>query len=342
MTYGWNATAYQILNPGIDHWFDPGAPAVVGYTRRRNTLLVAGGPVCPPGALGSVVSEFERFARQQDCGVCYVCCEERLRELFRESRHHSAVTIGAQPIWDPRQWPHILGSRRSLRAQLNRSRNKGVVVEPIPPEEACNGLPLGGILSAWLKARCLPPLHFLADPDVLKGMVTDRVLLVARQHGQVVAYLVASPIMQRNGYLIEQLVRSPRSPNGTGELLIDAAMRRFAETGRTYATPGLVPLTTFANSRAMNNPAWLRALMLLARAHANRFYNFRGLERFRAKMAPARWDIIYAISNERAFSPWTLYALGEAFSGIAPWRAISIGIARAVAQQLGRKKCWSH
>ena len=23
MSYGWNATCYQILNPGIEHWFSP-------------------------------------------------------------------------------------------------------------------------------------------------------------------------------------------------------------------------------------------------------------------------------------------------------------------------------
>ena len=115
-------------------------------------------------------------------------------------------------------------------------------------------------------------------------------------------------------------------------------MRKFSAAGRTYATPGLVALASVANSELRKNPFWLHMLMLLAHAHANRFYNFRGLERFRAKMAPARWDSIYAISNERAFSPRTLCAIGEAFSGIAPWRAIAIGIARAAAQQLRRSR----
>jgi hypothetical protein len=26
MTYGWNTTAYQILNPGLRHWFAPDVP----------------------------------------------------------------------------------------------------------------------------------------------------------------------------------------------------------------------------------------------------------------------------------------------------------------------------
>jgi phosphatidylglycerol lysyltransferase len=62
MTYGWNTTAYQILNPGLRHWFAPDVPAVVAYTRCQNVMLVAGAPVCAAGALRSVVTNFERFA----------------------------------------------------------------------------------------------------------------------------------------------------------------------------------------------------------------------------------------------------------------------------------------
>lgn len=31
LRYGWNTLAYQILNPGIAHWFQPGGEGVVGY-----------------------------------------------------------------------------------------------------------------------------------------------------------------------------------------------------------------------------------------------------------------------------------------------------------------------
>ena len=117
----------------------------------------------------------------------------------------------------------------------------------------------------------------------------------------------------------------PQRPNGASELLIDAAMRRFASEGCDYVTLGLVALAHAADEEIRRNPAWLRILMYFARAHANRFYNFRGLERFRVKMAPERWETIYAISNEPRFSVRSLYAMGGAFSGIAPWAAIAIG-----------------
>jgi phosphatidylglycerol lysyltransferase len=307
---------------------------VVGYTARGHMLLVAGSPVCSGDALASVCEEFETFARRQGCGVCYVCAEERLCSLLGQSSRHASVALGAQPVWNPGTWPEIVRNRASLRAQLHRARNKGVVVHSVSIERAATDPELRQVLQQWLRGRSLPPLHFMVEPNVLDGVLTDRIILLARRRDEAVAFLVASPAKARNGYLVELLARSPEAPNGSSELLIDAAMRRFADEGCDYATLGLVALAHAADREIRANPAWLRMLMYFARAHANRFYNFRGLENFRVKMAPDRWETVYVISNQPRFSPLNLYTMGAAFSGISPWAAIGIGAAKAVREEL--------
>ena len=334
MEHGCNATAYQILNPGISHWFNARRNAVVGYVSRGGWLLAAGEPVCSPAELPEAIAGFEAFAQHRNCRVCYVCAAEPTRRLLAASLAHSVVTIGAQPVWNPAEWPQIVRARGSLRAQLNRSLNKGVCVESVAPAESVRGADdeeIRRTLLEWLSSRRLPPMHFLVEPEVLSGIVEDRLLLLARRNDRIVAFLVASPVIARNGFLIEELIRSPRAPNGTSELLIDAAMHKFAEAGCTYATMGLVAL---ADGTTGGNPLWLRALMHIARAHANRFYNFRGLERFRAKMHPTSWERLYAISNERRFSPQALYAVGGAFSGISPVRAIGLAVLKGAREEL--------
>jgi phosphatidylglycerol lysyltransferase len=333
LAHGWNSTSYQILNPGIQHWFSPDHRAVTGYTRRGNVLLVAGGPICDLESLAAVCDQFEAFARRQGRRVCYVCAEERLRALFAQSLHHSTIALGAQPAWNPRVWTEIVRNRSSLRAQLNRAKNKGVEVEAVGIERAAKDPDLHHVLQQWLSGRSLPPLHFLTEPNVLDGVLTDRIILLARRRGTPVAFLVASPARARKGYLVELVARSAAAPNGTSELLIDAAMRRLADEGCEYVTLGLVALAHAADEEMRGNPAWMRVMMYFARAHANRFYNFRGLERFRVKMAPERWETIYAISNEPQFSVPSLYAMGGAFSGIPPWAAIAIGAAKAVGAE---------
>jgi phosphatidylglycerol lysyltransferase len=330
MRYGWNSTAYQILNPGIRHWFHPSGAAMVGYVRKHGYLLAAGAPVCDPEALAEVVAAFERFAAEQACRVCYVCAAARLRELLGASDGHCVVSVGREPVWNPGRWPEALSRRRSLRAQLNRAANKGVRVEEIDPSQAAADPEFHRVLADWIEHRGLPPLHFMVEPEVLRGVLDDRILLAARREGRLVAYLVASPIAARHGYLIEELARSREAPNGTSELLIDAAMRRFAGQGCDYATMGLVALS---GEELRRNPAWLRTLMFFARAHANRFYNFRGLEQFRAKMAPCRWDNVYFIANDRRFTLAALYAVGAAFSGISPVRAVWLGVLKGAMQE---------
>jgi len=332
MSWGRNSTASQILNPGIRLWFG-GGDTVVGYVRRNSWLLVAGEPICRLDVLPSAVEEFEAWARDLGLGVCYVCASDSLRDLFAGSADHSMITMGAQPVWNPADWPGIVRTRSSLRAQLRRSLNKGVRIESMSPAAGARNAEIRRTLSEWLDSRRLPPMHFMVEPDVLSGVTDDRLLFVARREERIVAFLVASPVVARNGYLVEELARSPRAPNGTAELLIDAAMARFTELGCTYVTMGLVAL---ASDTALENPFWLRSLMYIARAHANRFYNFRGLERFRAKMHPAYWEKIYAISNERRFSPQALYAVGGAFSEISPVKAIGLAALKGAREEIGR------
>ncbi|MGA2411688.1 MAG: phosphatidylglycerol lysyltransferase domain-containing protein, partial [Candidatus Binataceae bacterium] len=268
--------------------------------------------------------------------VCYVCAADRLRDTMSESKRHSTIVIGAQPVWNPQDWRSLINARRAIRQQIARARNKGITVEAIPAVCGKDDPELKRVLAEWLRARGLPPMHFLVEPLAVHGELADRLLLVARRRGSMAAYLIASPVPARNGCLIEQVVRSPRAPNGSSELLIDAAMRHFAEEGRDYATLGLVALSSKAVGTSAINPWWLKLITALARAHANRFYNFRGLERFRMKLAPAGWETIFAIANERRFSIRTLYAVGEAFSGIAPWRALGLGVYRGLSEEFQR------
>lgn len=334
LKYGWNATAYQILNPGIEHWFSSSAEGVVGFVRRGGTWVVAGAPVCAAESLRVVTEEFERAARGVDCRVCYVGAAERLVRTLGDSDRHASVAIGAQPVWAPTEWEGIVRVRRSLRAQLSRARNKGVVVRERSAMALREEPGLLRCLREWVAARPMPEMHFLVEPETFGGELSDRLLFVAEGAGGPVGFLLASPVVERRGFLVEQIVRSPCAPNGTAELLIDAMMRRLVERGDAWVTMGLVPLAEHANSEIRRNPVWLRGLMAWARAHGRRFYHFDGLESFREKMCPERWEVIYAISNEEQFSVAAFYGLIAAFcEGSVAGMAVR-GLRKAVGMEM--------
>ena len=357
LSYGWNSTAYQILNPGIEHWLSTDGGAVVGFVRQRWRWIAAGAPVCPEPDLPRVAAAFEAAAaaapRGGDARVCYFCVADRLRDALSGGGdgRYASVAIGAEPVWDPRGWDDRLRRRASLRAQLSRARNKGVTVVAAPQRPVPYRAGLERCLGEWLAARPLPPMHFLVEPDTLGGVLADRRIYIAMRGGRgvaggvargidagarPVAFLVASPVPLRNGYLIEQIVRGAAAPNGTAELLLDAAMRDLAAHGATHVTQGLVALSGFARGAMAGNPLWFRALSTWARAHGRRFYNFAGLEAFRAKMEPDRWETAYAIANEPRFSPATLHAVARAFCRGSP----ALAVARALAKALRQETAW--
>lgn len=310
LEHGWNATAYQIVNPGITHWFSSKGDAVVGHVEYAGYRVVAGAPVCSRERLADVVSEFEIGSRMRKRRICYFGAEARLDATLAESESHSRALLGAQPAWNPSEWSGIVGSHSSLRAQLNRARNKGVRIVEYSPEQAMSSEELNDVLTRWLASRGLPPLHFLVEPDTLDRLA-DRRIFVARHHESVVAFAVLSPIPARNGWLVEQFPRLKGAPNGTIELLLTEAVTAISKSGASYVTLGLAPLARRAE--AQDEPRWLRMTLNFAAAHGRRFYNFRGLESFKAKFHPETWEPVYAIADSPRFPFRALFAIGEAF-----------------------------
>lgn len=313
LRHGWNTTSYQILNPGFAHWFSAAGDAVVGFVRRPRVWVVGGAPVCAEERLESVSEEFERAAAAARARVCYVGAQDRLAQRCFPDPAFAGAILGAEPWWDPQGWPALVAARASVRAQLNRARNKGVRVSLLPPGAAAPaGVRL--VLEEWLATRGLPPLGFLTVPWLLDDL-GDRRLIVAEREGRVVAFLILTPIPGRMGWLVEQIVRGRQAPNGVAELLVDAAFRWMAEGGARFATLGLAPLAEGGEGFRPEVPWWLRGAQGWLRAHGRRFYNFEGLYAFKAKLGPAGWSPVYAIANQPALSLGTMLGVGEAVVG---------------------------
>lgn len=331
MRHGWNATAFQIVNPGIDHWFPAGREGVIGYVRVSGVRVVAGGPVCDEASLPDILSEWEADATRARERVCYFGVAGRVHSFLGSLASHSVVVLGSQPTWDVQRWAATVDAKASLRAQLHRARNKGISVEEWSAAAAEDHPQLRRCLDYWLSTRGLPPMHFLVEPDTLSRLEGRRVF-VAKRAQEVIGFVVASPVPTRNGWLTEQFVRGPGATNGTVELLLDRAARTFAAEGSRYLTMGLVPLSEQNWSPLDYNPLWLRWLMQSTRLMGRLFYNFQGLESFKAKFLPHDWEPIYAITNEPRFSVRSMWAISAAFSGRSPILLVLAGLWRLVVR----------
>lgn len=312
--WGWNVTSYQILNPGFSFWIDARGDAVVGYIERHGVWVVGGAPICADERLAEVMAAFERAARGAGARVLYFCAEERLAAIAAGDTRRVTFPIGAQPFFSPVSLAYVFSGHASLRAQLHRARNKGVMAETVGVNLDELMPSLRRCLEEWRATRGLPPLHFLIETDTLQHL-DDRVLFVARRRDMPVAFAVVTPIPARHGWLIEQIVRGRDAPNGTAEMLVHEVARLAAERGVATITLGLAPLAWRAPYAIDQSPGWLRTLLHGLRSHARNFYNFEGLEQFKAKFRPDEWAPVYASAGPACGTARALLAVSTAFSG---------------------------
>ncbi len=335
LRHGWNSVCYQVLNPGISHWFASAGDAVVGYSTFARTRVVVGAPVCASERLEAVASEFEAASAAANQRVVFFAAGARLERLLGAT--HCLVSLGAQPVWDPQRWPDIVRHKASLRAQLLRARNKGVHVTRWTSTRARDSESLRRVLREWLAGRGLPPLHFMTEPELLDHVEDRRVFVAERDVGErmeVVGFLVAAPIPARDGWLVEQWPRAHAAPNGTTHLLVDAAMRDLAAKGAGYVSLGLAPLSVHGSSTEHVPPPWMRWLLKWMRAHARRFYNFGGLEAFKAGLQPMAWEPAFAIAPGDRFTPSVLRAIAGVFAGGSPELLVARAVANAAVREV--------
>lgn len=326
LAYGWNTISYQILNPGMLLWFSPNRKSVIGYVETSTHLIAAGAPIGPEDSLESSVLEFTRSALSKKKKVCYFGAQQRIAQILEKHSPTSSVLLGAQPIWHPQEWIERAYAKQSLRAQFARAANKGVTIDFWGSAKANNHPALVQCLHEWITSRHLPPMHFLVEPFTLEHL-DDRIVAVAIKEKNVVGFCIASPIPLRNGWLIEQIIRGNQAPNGTAELLLEKLILHLHKKNASLITLGLSPLSQHYQS-SFAHPLWLKTALKLTRIYGRRFYNFDGLDTFKAKFLPQEWEPVYAITNELKPTVMTLRAIATAFSGISPFLFVLKGIGK--------------
>jgi len=302
--FGRDTVAFQGLAPGTKAWRDD-AGGWVAHIDTGGAWLGVGSPLCARAEMGRVARAFVSAARAEGkrAGFCAA-------EALAKDEGFSRFLLGQQPIWDPRRWDRVLAGRKSLREQIRRARAKGVRARLLRGEqiEAEHRPAIEALSARWLETRRGGPLGFLLAVDLFYR-ISERLYLVAERDDRMVALLAAVPIPGRRGWFFEDILRAGEAPNGTVELLIDAAMRQLGEEGCGRVTMGLVPLIG-------KLPLDLR----LVRRLGGRIYDFDGLHAFRARFAPERWEPVWFVHPRGTSRLVALWDIAAALTGGRPLR----------------------
>jgi phosphatidylglycerol lysyltransferase len=300
--HGSNATAFQTVSVGF-RYFWHGSEACIAYADTGQAWVAAGAPLAAASERAATVSAFLNAARAAGRRVCFFASEEPL--LDGEGEPLQSLSIGEQPIWDPRIWNASLGRHRSLREQLRRARAKGVSTRELGPGELLEPTlhqQLLRVSERWLASRRLAPMAFLVKLEPFCRAERRRTF-IAEQNGSVIGFASLIPVPARCGWFLEHLVRDPAAPNGTSELLVHAVMGWAGRRDCNWLTLGLAPLS---------GP--LPPALQLVRESTRWLFDFAGLRAYKAKFRPQSWQPLFLCYPRTGH---VLYAVLDTLSAFA-------------------------
>src|SRR4029079_15843304 len=122
--------------------------------------------------------------------------------------------------------------------------------------------------------------------------------------GKLVGFLAASPIPARDGWDLEDILRSGNAPNGTTDLLVVEVLNSLKRDGARLATLGtaLVATEGGADRDVHISPMLSRVTRSIAGCFSI-FYNFDGVRHFKAKFAPSWWESEYVLVPQEITGP---------------------------------------
>lgn len=313
--------AFQTLREGYRYFFHE--DGCVTYVNTGSAWVVAGAPIAATERLGAISDAFVAAASRARRRCCFFGTEDRFRAATAESL--DGFLIGEQPVWEPARWPETLARHASLREQLRRARAKQVRVRAVSGAELSSGSLAGAaseLVRAWAATRGMPLMGFVAGLEPF-STAEDRRCFAAEREGELVAIASVLPVPRRSGWFLEHVVRAPRAPNGTVELVVDAVLRWAAEAGSHWLTLGLAPLA-----------GEVSPFLRLARERSATLYDFAGLHRFKAKLRPSEWMSIYVSHPLSQSTSATLVDVLAAFTGAGFLRFGARALARDPALPL--------
>jgi len=328
--YGYNAHALVGTASGIRLWTCLETEGAIAYNDFGKVWLVPGDPLASAEDVAKVTSCFLKRARAEGCVVGFM---PATAQFARNSGALGlrAVRIGSAPYFDLATWAPRGDRAKKARAGVNQARRAGVRVtevidvhDHLVRETAC-------LCKSWLTTRrSAIRFEWLFTLDPFQHKEKKKYFTARDANGRLVGFLAASPIPARDGWYLEDVLRSKDAPNGTTDLLVVEVLYALKRGGAKMATLGTALMATDGAdnpevpvSRVLSRLAWF-----IARCFSI-FYNFDGVRRFKAKFAPSWWESEYVLTSHNLTAPPRV--LGACVRAIVP-----AGPSYLIARQLSR------
>ena len=297
---------------------------------------MAGDPFTSAENLAAVATAFLERAHGEGRVVGFMPATER----FAKSTNGlglRAIKIGSAPYFDLSTWAPRGDRAKKARAGVNQARRVGVRVEEVVNvddelirETAC-------LRKSWLNMRrSAMKFEWLFAVNLFQNKDLKKYFTARDASGTLVGFLAASPIPARDGWYLEDILRSKKAPNGTTDLLVVEVLNLLKRDGAKLATLGTAPMAMEGgiDPEVVDSPKLDQATRIAA-SWCSIFYNFDGVRHFKAKFAPSWWENEYILMSPGVSVPPRIFrAFVQAILPAGP----SILIARQINRAWKRRR----
>lgn len=326
--HGYNPHALVGIATATCLWICPEVEGAVAYNEFGKVWLVPGDPLTSVEKLAKVSACFLHKARAEGRVVGFMPATQRFA-MQSTDLGLRAIKIGSAPYFDLATWAPRGDRAKKARAGVNQARRAGVYVhevikvdEQLIRETTC-------LCKSWLTTRrSAIRFEWLFTIDPFQHKETKKYFTARDANERLVGFLAASPIPARNGWYLEDVLRSKNAPNGTTDLLVVEALDSLKRSGAKLATLGTALMATegAADPRIHVSVMLSKAACFFAGCFSI-FYNIDGVRRFKAKFAPSWWESEYVLISQNITAPPRI--LGALIHALVP-----AGLSSLIARQI--------
>jgi lysyl-tRNA synthetase class 2 len=291
---------------------------VLAYRTLRETAVVSGDPVGPPGSAPAILASFLEFARERGWDVVLTAASERHLEGYRGLGLRT-MRIGSEAIVDPAEFTLAGKAGRTVRKAVHRVERHGWSIEVLGARALSPLLAseLAKVEATWRRRQ--PRLYgFAMTMDRLWGApedLEDTYVIARRPTGEVRAF--QRYVAYRDGLSLDAMRRLDDEPNGIGDAMVAAALEHAREAGYREVSLNFAGFAHIMAAETLEHRSQRLARWALRRVHGR--FSLERLVRFNQKFCP-RWEPRHLVYTQQTRLPLAALRVLQAEAYVKPPR----------------------
>jgi len=287
--YGRTSLARMALFDDKAYYFSPKG-SVVAYTAYNGVAIALGDPIGPPSDAARAINGFKAFCAQNDWVPAFYQTQPDCLKCYYSSGFKS-INVGSEAIVELENFSISGGTNKGLRSAYNRLVRLGYrAVTVLPPHNPALLSDLRAVSDTWLKHMQGAEKRFSLGWFDEVYLQSGPLMVVYDPDDRPVAFANFIPEYQRNEITVD-LMRHITDEHGIMDFMFVSLFEWARSEGYTGFNLGLSALSGVGEHP--EDPNIERALHYIYE-HFNRFYNFKGLHKFKSKFHPI-WSPRYLI-----------------------------------------------